>query len=267
MQHSKINDHFFSLINYINTKKYYSDPHVLSYLIGQICHYSLDVTAHPYIIYYSGSYNNKIKDTYKYNGVHEKMELAIDNYFIQKREKIECYKFKIHKEVFSICRFDKALMDTINTVMKEVYNIDGFSDIYYKSLVDMKRFYFIFNYDRWGIKKSVYKIMDFICRDRFIKKESLSFHIDIKDTIKYLNHEKKEWNHPCDINEKYNYSFEELYDIAIDKAVNIINSVYNMLEKGKIDERKINNLFNNLDYSTGKDCNGDYNIKYFRFLQ
>ena len=78
MQHSKTNEYFLSLINYINDKKYYSNPNVLSYLIGHICHFVLDSSIHPFIIYNSGRYNSKDKNTYKYNGLHEEMEYFID---------------------------------------------------------------------------------------------------------------------------------------------------------------------------------------------
>ena len=68
MQHSLINDHFIYLINYINEKKYYSNSMIMAYLYGQICHYALDTTCHPFIIYNVGNYEEKNKKTYKYNG-------------------------------------------------------------------------------------------------------------------------------------------------------------------------------------------------------
>ena len=43
MQHSKINEHFIKLINYINEKNYYSNPEIMSYLYGQVCHFALDI--------------------------------------------------------------------------------------------------------------------------------------------------------------------------------------------------------------------------------
>ncbi len=265
MQHTKINEHFLSLINYINKKKYYSDPFVMSYLIGQICHYSLDSTAHPYIVYFSGKYDKNDKNSYKYNGLHEKIEYAIDNYFISERENIEPSKFKVHREVFDIYRFNDNLKDTIDTVLKKVYNFENGSTIYYKSLSDMKKFYHVFNYDRWGIKKRAYHILDLICKNKTVKKEELSFHIKKEDTIKYMNIDKKTWFHPCNGKEKYNYSFNDLYYMALDKAVLIINEVFDMFEKNKIDDSKIKELFGDLDYGTGKNWKLNLDFKYFDF--
>lgn len=265
MQHTKINEHFLSLINYINDKNYYSNSQVVTYLFGQICHFVLDSTVHPYIIYYTGIYNGKDKKTYKYNGLHEEMEYYIDIYLISKREKKDPKKYKVHQSVFNVNKFTPELKDTISTTIKKVYGFDNASKIYFKSLVDMKKFYYIFNYDRFALKKFIYKIMDLICKDKVVKKKELSFHVDPNSKLYYLNQEKNTWNHPCDINEKYNYSFFELYELAIKKCIHIINEVDKMLDKKKIDNSKIKELFKDLDYGTGKDWNLNLAYKYFKF--
>ena len=131
--------------------------------------------------------------------------------------------------------------------------------------MDMKKFYHVFNYDPWGIKKIAYKFLDFICQNKTVRKQELSFHVDPMGKLYYLNNDKNEWNNPCDINEKYNLSFSELYVKAMKKAENIINAVDEMLEKKKIDNKKIEDLFGNLDYGSGKDCDKKYDFKYFRF--
>ena len=107
--------------------------------------------------------------------------------------------------------------------------------------------------------------MDFICRNRFVKKKELSFHVNPYSKLFYLNKEKKTWYHPCSNNESYNYSFIELYDIATKKATSIINDVDKMLQSQKIDNNKIKILFGNLDYGTGKDCKLNLEYKFFKF--
>lgn len=265
MQHSKVNLHFVKLINYINEKNYYSNEQVMAYLYGQICHFGLDSTAHPYIIYMTGLYDEKNKETYKYNGLHEEMEYYIDCYLIFQRKKMFPKNYKTFKELFKIGKFNEELKDTIDTVVKEVYGFDMVSDIYYKAIMDMKKFYHVFNYDPYGIKKVVYKGMDLVCQNRLVKKEELSFHVNPLEKTYYLNNEKNVWNHPCDINEVYDLSFTELYVKALNKVVHIISQVDEMLKMGKIDNKKIEELFGNLDYGTGKDCDLNLQSKYFRF--
>lgn len=265
MQHNKINKHFIKLINYINENNFYDNEQVLAYLYGQVCHYSLDSTVHPYIIYCTGNYNEDDPKTYKYNGLHAEMEYYIDCYMIYKREKILPKNYKVYKKLFNIGKFNKELKSTIDVVIKDVYGFDDASNIYYKSIMDMKKFYYVFNYDKYGIKKIIYSFMDFVCRNKCVKKKELSFYIEPNKNLHYLNNNKDTWCHPCDKAEKYNLSFEELYGKALDTAINIINEVDKMLKNKNINDTKIQKLFKNLDYGTGKDCDLNLEYKYFKF--
>lgn len=265
MQHSKVNLHFLKLINYINERNYYTNNQVMAYLYGQICHFGLDSTAHPYIIYMTGRYEEGNSETYKYNGLHEEMEYYIDCYLIFKRKKILPKKYKAYRELFKNAKFSLELTNTINDVVKEVYGFDNVGKIYEKAIRDMKKFYYIFNYDPYGIKKIVYKGMDFVCRDYLVRKEELSFNVNPMGKLYYLNMDKKTWNHPCNRDEIYDLSFEELYNKALDKTLHIIKRVDWMLKRGKIDEREIKELFGNLDYGTGKDCDLKLNCQFFKF--
>lgn len=265
MHHKKVNDHFLSLINYINDKDYYSNCQVMAYLYGQVCHYALDTITHPFTIYNTGIYDNKNRNTYKYNGLHEDMEYYIDTHLIYTREKIFPKDYKVYDNIFNIEKFSNELKDVIDNVTKNVYGFDNVSDIYYKSIMDMKKFYLIFNYDKYGIKKFIYKIMDLVCGNKFVKKSELSFHVSPNSKEYYLNNEKNVWNHPCDIMEKYDFSFDELYIKAVNYAVSIINEIDNMLKNKNIDCDKVKNLFGNLDYATGKDCSLNLECKYFKF--
>lgn len=265
LQHTKVNEHFINLINYINDNNFYNDNMVIAYLYGEICHFVLDSTAHPFVIYNTGRYNEHDKNSYKYNGLHEDMEYYIDIYLIWKREKILPKKYKVYKKLFNIKKFSDNLDKTINDVNKKVYGFDNTSKIYFKAINDMKKFYYIFNYDPIGIKKFFYSLLDFICPNSFVKKKELSFNVIPYKKIYYLNEERNIWNNPCDINETYDYSFAILYNLAIKKAVNIITNIDNMLNKKNINNKKIEELFGNKDYSTGKDCDLDLECKYFRF--
>lgn len=265
MQHSHINEHFCSLINYINEKNYYSNSQVMSYLYGQICHFVLDSTVHPFIVFNTGIYNEKDKKTYKYNGLHEEMEYFIDIYLIQQREKVSPRKYKVYKHILNISKFNNELNDLIDTVTNKVYGFENVSNIYYKSILDMKKFYYVFNYDRFGIKRFIYKIMDFICQNKMVRKEELSFFVDPKSKIYYLNNDRNTWNHPCNKEEKYNFSFNDLYNIAVDKAIVLIETIDKMLERKIIDYKKIEMLIGNLDYGTGKNCDLKFKFKYFKF--
>lgn len=265
MHRKEINNYFINLVNYINDNNLNNNKQILAYLFGSICHFVLDSTTHPFIFYKTGNFDKNDPKTYKYNGLHQEMEYYIDIYMIFNNEKIEAKYFKVYKNIFNYHELDPKLLKLITEVNKDTYNIDNSGYYYEKSIKDMKRFYHIFNYDRYGIKKIAFKLIDKLSSKKRVRKEVLSFNIYHNKKVHYLNLEKKEWNHPANLEEVYDYSFIELYRIAITKATNIINEVMNMLDKKKIDERKIRDLFKNISYATGKNCEEKHPLQYFEF--
>lgn len=266
MNHTtKTKDYFVNMINYIINNNLENDKDIICYLYGSICHYFLDKTIHPFIFYKTGLFNREDKSTYKYNALHEEMEYYIDFYMIYNREKTIPKSYKFYKYIFNIDKLSIELSKMIDNIMKETYDVDNSASIYIKSLKHMYIFNKIFNYDKTGIKKKIYKLIDYIQPNKFIRKEELSFNIEYNKKIHYLNLDKKEWNHPCDINESYNYSFIELYMSALNKCVDCINNIITMIDNKKIDNKIINKYFDNSSYLTGKDCNDNKKIQYFEF--
>lgn len=255
---------FINLITYIKDNKLQSNIEVMSFLYGFIMHYTLDMTIHPFVFYKTGLYDKKNKKTYKYNGLHTDMETFIDCYLIHNNEHIKPRKFKIHKFCFNVRKFPKELNDTIDYVFKETFNKENMGNIYYKSIKQMKSFIRYFRYDPIGIKRRIYKLSDNILPDYFMKKESISYDMDHKRKIHYLNLEKNKWNHPKDENEIYNYSFIELYSIALHKAVDIINEVNTVL-LGQERSGDLESIFPDLSYTSGKPCKTKLRTKYFEF--
>lgn len=266
MNHTtKTKNYFVNMINYIINNNLENNKDIISYLYGSICHYFLDKTIHPFIFYKTGLFNKNDKTTYKYNGLHAEMEYYIDFYMIYNREKTIPKNYKFYKDIFNIDKLSIELSKMIDYIMKETYVVDNSASIYIKSLKHMYIFNKIFNYDKTGIKKKFYKLIDYIQPNKFIRKEELSFNIEYNKKIHYLNLDKKEWNHPCNINESYNYSFIELYMIALNKCVDCINNIIIMINNKKIDNKIINKYFDNSAYLTGKDCNDNKKIQYFEF--
>lgn len=265
MHEHNVNDYFINIVKYIFDNNLFDNDDVVSYLYGSICHYVLDSTMHPYVIYKTGIFDKNDKNTYKYNGLHPDMEYYLDAYMIFQNEKKEAKEYKMYNYILNNDIFDDTIVNMINTVIKDTYDIDNMGNIYNKCIKDMKIFYKLFNYDPYGIKKLGYSIIDFITPKRFIRKKEFSFYLTHNNKKYYLNLEKATWNHPCDKYETYNYSFIELYVKAIDKACNIIKEMDKILNKKKIDIDKISELIGNLSYLTGKDCNSDSKMIYFEF--
>lgn len=248
--HCNKTDVFFeTLINYIKGKNLSTNIYVMTFLYGLITHYILDSSMHPYVEYKCGRFNSKDKKTYKYNAKHHEMETFIDIYMLEKHE-INAKYFKAYKELFKINSFDIELQDVMNYTFKKVFNFENFDKYYLKSIKDMKYSFQIFRYDPYGCKKAFYRLFDLFSTKKILNSKFLSYNYIPKNAFNYLNLEHKTWYYPFDIAKKYDCSFDELYNDAVKRCVNVIIKVENYIEKNK--ELDLKSLFN-LSYCTGLD--------------
>lgn len=259
---NKTQEYFVNLINYIKDNELTNDMDVCSYLAGLICHYVLDSTIHPYIVYKTGIFNKKKKNTYKYNGVHEFMEIFIDNDMIKRREDSNPYKFRLDKFCFSTREFSDNLVKTINNSFYKTFNIKNMGKIYYKSLKQMKRALYLFRYDPHGTKKIFYKIIDTVTPRSAFRFDSISYYFPLEDKHNYLNSEHKMWRNPTSYNMTSNESFIDLYLKSIKSAKVLICASFDYINGKDIELEK---MFTNASYLTGLDCNLKKELKYFEF--
>lgn len=256
---------FLNIVKYIHDNKLLNNKEVMSYLYGYICHYFLDLYTHPFIYYKSGVFNSKLKNTYKYNGLHQKIEYAIDIYFISKRENIIPNKFKIHDNIFKVSKFSPTLEKIINYSIGNTYNIRNSSSKYLKSIKYMKLFFYLFNYDYYGIKLNIYNLIDKITPKNIIKIKELSYYNIYSNINDYLNLSNNKWNYPWDKSKINTSSFLDLYNTSIDKSIYTIKKVTDLLNDNTLDIKQIKLLFNDLSYVTGEKCNKKLEMKYFEF--
>jgi hypothetical protein len=260
-QNKKTKEFFINLIKYIKNNKLETNKQVMSFLYGFICHYFLDKTTHPYIIYKSGEFNIKDKSTYKYNNNHHEIEVYIDCYLINKIKKTDHTKFKIHEFCFNKNDFSNELKKTIDYVFYKTYKFKYVSKVYEKSLNQMKFFYKYFRYDETKIKRYIYSFIDFLTPIQIPKIKISSYNIKLNKQ-NYLNKNKNFWNHPTNKKEQYNYSFEELYLISKKDCLKAIKEVNKVLYENK-NITTLNKVFLNLSYKTNKNCNLKLKTKYF----
>ena len=265
MHTTKTKEFFISTINYIHNNNLKDNSIIMAYLYGYICHYFLDLYTHPFIYYKSGIFKKNDKNTYKYNGVHQKIEYAIDLYFIKNRESINSNKFKVYREIFNVNSFTPELEDIIKYTIEDIYKVKNASNIYLKSIWYMKMFFKLANYDPLGIKLRIYSLIDKFTPSNVIKLKELSFYNTYKDIDKWLNLDNNIWYLPWDRNKSNTSSFIDLYNIAMNKSIKTIEEVTSMLDNNKIDNKRLNFLFKDLSYSTGVNCNKKVIMKYFEY--
>ena len=254
---------FETLINYIKYNNHQYNPEVMAFLYGMLSHYVLDSTMHPYVLYKTGNFNKKDRNTYKYNHLHADLEAYFDNYLVMIRENIIPYKFKCHEWCFNVDRIGKELIEVMDFTYREVFGINNFHEYYLKSIKHIRFFFRVFRYDPYGIKKIFYKIIDFICPRSLLRKESLSYHISMNDKKHLLNLEHNRWYYPTDKRTKSNESLIEIYTKSLDKTVKMIHEINQYLYYDK--KINIKKVIGNLSYVTGKDCDKKKELKYFEF--
>lgn len=92
-------------------------------MVGSICHYVLDSTVHPFIVYKTGVFDKKQKNTYKYNNIHTFMETFLDNDMVARREDINPYRFKMGSFVFNTHKFSEKLDDCLDHTFYDTFQI------------------------------------------------------------------------------------------------------------------------------------------------
>lgn len=257
-----VNLYFQNIINYIKTYKLENNSIVLSYLYGSICHYILDSSIHPFVYYKSGQYKGT-KETSKYRGKHNYVEYMMDAALYKYKFNKPIYKANFKKEICEKLPQDYELSQIINYAFKNTYDISSASSLFYKGYQNYKFVLKHGNASRFGIKKPIYKLIDFL---NIYKKERFSYHCyyirKIDNSVLNLDH--KEWCYPVDKNLSFHYSFYDLYDIALLKAKDYINAIDYALRENKPLDDIIKSLKNN-NYCTGIDCHQKDKMQYFEY--
>ena len=258
---NKSQDFFINLLNYVHDNNL-SDDDLYSFIVGFICHYALDSTLHPYIIYKTGILKKNYPSTYKYNNAHHFMETFIDNDMISRRTNSNPYKFKLNKFCFDTSKFSLDLRNTIDNVFYETFDIDNMSKIYRKSLKQMRCYLRVFRRDPHGIKKFFYMLIDTFTPRKWYRFEAISYHYPLVDMHNYLNTDNSLWRNPTTYDMTSNESFVDLYLKAIKLAKVLVCASFDYLDGKNIDLYKI---FTNNSYVTGLNCDLQKELKYFEF--
>jgi len=216
---------------------------IKGYVLGFLCHYALDSTAHPYIFHVTGNYSIKTK---QYRGNHLRLERGIDSVLIKERGFNPIfYKVANH---FPIKRLSTDFTNTFTSVMNEVYNLLDVGRLFSQSYIDFRNNFKYMVYDPTGIKKAVYSVVDVFTSGSLSYKQ-ISNRTNIRN-IDIMNRNHSLWKHPV-TGEESNESFDELYQKALNLAKTLTQKTLNYFETG---DEEIFTLTKNISYDTGLDC-------------
>ena len=239
--HYENTNDFFKIL--IEDNKENKDHELFTFIAGLITHYRADSTIHPYVNYISE--NNS--ETKRFND-HFAMETYLDNYFIKERMKINHKKYNNTKFVFNYQK-KNIIKDEITKVYQKLYNYPNMGKKYYRALDEMR---FVFNhvrYDKYGIKKNIYKIIDLNPFKSIPRVRYLSYYFDLDHNDEYLNTNHNTWYNPSNKELVSTKSFHDLYQDVLDKASTTINELYEYIYNNK--KIDIDKLIGNLSYANG----------------
>ena len=258
--HKNTKDFIINIIKYIKDNHLEEDKPTISYLYGIINHYVLDSTCHPYIFYLSGSYHKEEKDTKKYNGMHSKIEKSLDKIIYEKYYNKKFNKLNLGKDI--MCKEDlSSLKGIIDSVYYETYKVNNTYKEYHKCYKKMRSFNRFIVIDRLGIKNRLYSLVDLITCNHFGVLSCYSTSLKVNKDIMNYNHNI--WKHPVTGKEN-DTSFMDLFNDSINKSVNIINKVNEVLYNNK-PIKSLDSVIKNIDYSTGLEIKDNKRMIYFSF--
>jgi hypothetical protein len=211
-------------------------PLMKAYVIGFVTHHLLDRNAHPYINYRSGNEGRK----------HQELEFTIDTLWMEEKRGIITWKTPVYKEI----DVGPKLNESIEKMMESIVSIHfpelakkmppGYVDEAYRDMIKAQKVL-----SKFAGRKS-----------RFLPHDigALVFK-PIDSHVDFLNRSRTEWIHPTNAHEKFQESFDELYDNGLEEASVILPEMIRYWNTGSADAYEtITKALGNISYSTGKDC-------------
>ena len=124
----------------------------------------------------------------------------------------------------------------LDKLFLELFNFNNGGKKYYRALKEMAFTYNYIRYDKYGLKKLLYKIID-LNPFNLPRTKYLSYHFDVDNNDYYFKLDN------------YSKNFLDLYEETINRASYIINELYDYIYENK--EINLKKLIKNIDYSTG----------------
>ena len=193
-------------------------------------------------------------------GYHAINEIMIDSIYYYKDHNKKYYKYKLYNEIIPITKFSNNLTKTIDYTFKNTFNFDNMGKMYNDSYNHSHIIYKYLMFDKFNIKKGLYRLFDLFTPYKDFKAYSYSHHINNPD-YSILNNEHNIWYHPV-TNEKHNESFEDLYIIAKNKCIKMIQKC-NDYFKDNCSLKDLEKTIGNISYSSGLDV--DLRVKFTHF--
>ena len=240
-QHSfRTKDYFINLIKTIKKNKLQENKEVMAFLYGQLDHFVLDSTMHPFIYYMT----EDLKLNYKID-THAIIEGWIDEYVCDKYHKNDVFYYN------RLLIIEKKLVTLINKTYRKIYGVcnEGI-----KYSIGM---FFTILFDSL-LRRNILGFVPIVTKIGNIGDITYS---DINRVKPYLNLDKKKWFNP-ETREEYNDSFDDLWNKSIDLSIETINDVNGYLYLDKSIRNSL--ILKNISMDTGRPCEEGQKLRYIK---
>ena len=244
LHRGQVNDFYEAAITAIRKQE---DPlikeRMVAYLMGHLCHWALDKTAHPYIFYRTG--NCKGKSAY----AHHRFESMMDAMMLRRyhNETIETYK------AADIAAADREMLQAIARIYVPAVGSALHQKLtvheIHEALLDWHEILLLLHDPTGKLCERLQK-----AEIRLHRKWMISGHIipkDIDPRFDVLNLQKQTWYHPCTMRLSSNASVPEMFEEGIGVAAEAIKLAYqDICEESGFG---LGNLLHDQAYDTGMD--------------
>ena len=228
---------------------------MIAYLFGHLCHWALDKTAHPYIFYRTGTCKGVSA------GYHHRFESMMDTMMLDKFKGVSIKDYRCSE----ICEFDEDMLKAIARIYvpcaKKVYHVDVKVHDLRETLISWHDVQDLL-YDPNNVKYTILKGVEAVLHQPWkISGNVVKAKIDPRYDV--LNEQHSEWHHPCDDSIVSHASFMDLFNEAIDIAIEVLEKTYGCIEYGAPISTVLD-VLKDQAYDTGMD--GEREIKYYDII-
>lgn len=225
LHHAKACDIFDAMKNYIENKP--CSVIEKSYIIGFIEHYILDKNCHPYVYSFQKHITDKKKKTNSFTA-HSIVELAMDSYLLNKHLLVEN---PTNFNTYSTLNFSDCTLHSCAEIIAYTVNNSTDKNITVKQAeqaVKDIRYIQKITFDPTGNKRKLVSIVEDILSLPLnnLKATSLMRIDDVEFAKKFANDSNKLWYSPYGENAKRYESFEDLFELSKQEALDMVKTFF-----------------------------------------
>lgn len=244
-----INDNFRMMLEESKESMHHLD---IAYVMGFMCHWALDHTAHPYIFYETDSLTEDIGSGHQlFETMIDKGVLMINNMNVTE---FQTYKLLQHPE-----ETDTRVWNLLRPIFKKLDNLDLTYRQVKDSIADFHNIQKLF-YDPKGKKNKWVRILE-----DALHQHGMATGMMVPKEYDYemdaMNFRKRAWVHPCDETLRSADSFREMLEQAVNDTVKLMK-LYERYLKDSVEVEEILDFIGNRTFDTGMQPGVE--MKYFR---